>query len=103
METLLQDKVVNIQNFLCLAIQFDEGVEHRGAERAGKGRVCLGDARNIIGDPDGLVAMQGAEKKHVPVARQLPDGGGKPGLQLIVKYDVVLKNEHAGYPKTSRV
>src|SRR6266446_1494105 len=91
-ESLLQNKTVVVQLVFGFAVQFDEVVKNRVPQDIGIGRICLSDTRNIISDLDRFSPVQGAEKQHVPVGRQLLDAGAKLLLQLIIKNDIIFKD-----------
>ena len=99
-ESSLENQTVVVQFVFGFAIQFDEIVKDTGLQDISVGRKRLCDARNTLSDLDRLVLVQGAEKQHVPIARQLFDAGAKTSSQAIVKNNVIFKDENAGHAES---
>ena len=94
-ELFLQAETVDVQNFIALAVQFDERVEDRVSQHACISRVRLRDAGEVVLNLDQLIFVKSAEKQHVPIRGQLADILAELLFELIVENDVVLEDEHA--------
>src|ERR1700687_1700932 len=94
-ELALQRARVFVQNGQRLAIQIDVTIEDRLLERVSVSGQRMRVAHDVFGDSLRRLLMNGAEKNHVPIIRELIAENGKPGVELRSQHGVIFKNQHA--------